>query len=76
MANMSYCRFHNTNLDLEDCLEALRYEGELSKAEHMEFKVMFSNIIQFLFDEDIIRDDDGELDERLEDYFNSIGIKE
>lgn len=23
MANMSYCRFHNTNLDLQDCLYAL-----------------------------------------------------
>lgn len=23
MANMSYCRFHNTNLDVQDCMEAL-----------------------------------------------------
>jgi len=26
MANMSYCRFQNTLLDLEDCLEALQEE--------------------------------------------------
>ena len=76
MANMSYCRFHNTSLDLDDCIEALRYEGELSKSEHMEFRNMFANIIQFLIDEDIVRDEDGELDVRLEDYFDSIGIKE
>lgn len=76
MANMSYCRFHNTRLDLEDCLDALRYDGELSREEHMAFKNMFSDFIQFLCDEDIVRDEDGELDERLEDYFNSIGIKE
>lgn len=24
MSNMSYCRFHNTVIDLQDCLEALR----------------------------------------------------
>lgn len=23
MANMSYCRFHNTRVDLEDCVNAL-----------------------------------------------------
>lgn len=23
MANMSYCRFHNTRIDLEDCVNAL-----------------------------------------------------
>ena len=29
MANMSYCRFHNTVLDLEDCKEALE-NGDIS----------------------------------------------
>ena len=23
MANMSYCRFHNINLDMNDCVESL-----------------------------------------------------
>lgn len=23
MANMTYCRFHNTNLDMSDCIDAL-----------------------------------------------------
>ena len=27
MANMSYCRFQNTLLDLSECLNALRFEG-------------------------------------------------
>ena len=27
MANMSYCRFENTNNDLRDCIEAAREEG-------------------------------------------------
>ena len=27
MANMSYCRFHNTLLDLEDCLDAIYDSG-------------------------------------------------
>ena len=33
MANMSYCRFHNTRLDLEDCIDALRNEERLSSDE-------------------------------------------
>ena len=33
MANMSYCRFHNTQLDLEDCIEAIRNEERLSSDE-------------------------------------------
>lgn len=32
MGNMSYCRFENTNADLEDCLDAI--EDELSATEH------------------------------------------
>ena len=29
MANMSYCRFRNTALDLNDCLVALQEDSEL-----------------------------------------------
>lgn len=28
MANMSYCRFHNTRIDLEDCANALENSME------------------------------------------------
>lgn len=31
MGNMSYCRFHNTDIDLNDCLWALEDNDELSE---------------------------------------------
>ena len=31
MGNMSYCRFHNTSIDLYDCLNALEDDDELSE---------------------------------------------
>lgn len=33
MSNMSYCRFENTYGDLQDCLEALNEQDELSESE-------------------------------------------
>lgn len=33
MSNMSYCRFENTYGDLQDCLEALLNDEELSESE-------------------------------------------
>ena len=75
MANMSYCRFRNTKSDLEDCLDALMDEKELSREEHRAFKNMFIGIYEFLCNEGII-DDDGETEERLYDYINSIKIDE
>jgi len=42
MSNMSYCRFHNTVADMEDCVEALEETGieslsesEIEKAKHL-----------------------------------------
>jgi hypothetical protein len=32
MANMSYCRFHNTDIDLRDCLNAID-DGEYASTE-------------------------------------------
>jgi hypothetical protein len=37
MANMGYCRFHNTVQDMEDCMEYL-YDTDLSTAEMRERK--------------------------------------
>ena len=76
MANMSYCRFHNTQNDLEDCLDALRDGEELSKSEFVKCKQMFGSFIDFLLDEDIIEDVDGDLGERLENFFESIDVKD
>jgi len=36
MSNMSYCRFQNTNQDLQDCMEHLINFGLTGKDEHDE----------------------------------------
>ena len=53
MANMSYCRFRNTNLDIRDCIDALYDEGELSDDEFKACKSMFENVLEFLEDNNI-----------------------
>ena len=75
MANMSYCRFHNTNMDLRDCLEALEDGSELSTDEFIACKNMFRKFIDFCYDEGIIEDEDGELDDRLEEFFDGLNRK-
>ena len=73
--NMSYCRFHNTNIDLQECLDVLRnreYEKvTLSKMEYCACENMFENIINFLIDEGII-EDDGEIFDRLAEMLIDI----
>jgi hypothetical protein len=76
MANMSYCRFYNTRIDLEDCLDALNDNEELSAEELKSCKQMFNMFIEFCVDEGIIEDEDGELEERLEDFFDGINTRE
>ena len=64
MANMSYCRFHNTRLDMDDCIEALKraeWDGEtISKEEIRYCKWMFDNIIEYLDDEGLLEEFDYE----------------
>lgn len=74
MANMGYCRFRNTILDLGDCLEALNNGESLSEEEHRACTLMFQEFIGFLCNEGIIEDEDGELDERLEKFLSQISI--
>ena len=57
MANMSYCRFHNTNLDVNDCIEALYEETELSDDEFIACKNMFENILEFFEGYDVCKVD-------------------
>lgn len=71
MANMSYCRFHNTRIDLEGCLDALRDGEKLSADEYKAFKRMFTMFFEYLYDEGIIEQDE-ETDENLQDFFNTI----
>ena len=54
MANMSYCRFENTCADLEDCLQALRCEEELSDYEAQAAKKMFRQMMEFCKEMEII----------------------
>jgi len=58
MANMSYCRFHNTRLDMDDCIEALKRaewdDEKISKEEIRYCKMMFDTIIGYLDDEGLI----------------------
>lgn len=75
MANMSYCRFRNTANDLDDCLETLLDGKSLSEEEHRACVRMFQDFIGFCCNEGIIEDEDGELDERLEEFLNSIEIE-
>lgn len=77
MANMSYCRFRNTRLDLNDCLQTLRdgdFDGEngLREEEHIACVEMFQEFISFCYEEGIIEDEDGELDDRLEEFLSRI----
>ena len=74
MANMSYCRFRNTEIDLEDCLDALNMQEELSREEFEACKGMFNRFINFCYDEGII-EDDGELTARLEEYLSKIKVE-
>lgn len=75
MANMSYCRFRNTASDLDDCLETLLDGESLSEEEHKACSRMFQEFISFCCNEGIIEDEDGELDERLEEFLNNIEIE-
>lgn len=72
MANMSYCRFQNTNNDLQDCLNTLEDGEALSKEEFAACKDMFETFIYYCCNEGIIEDEDGTLDERLAEFFESI----
>lgn len=76
MANMSYCRFHNTNLDLGDCLDALECGETLSNNEFIACQDMFRRFIDFCCNEGIIEDENGELDEKLEEFFEQIRREE
>jgi hypothetical protein len=56
MANMSYCRFENTNGDVIDCIDAL-VDREISSDEEKKYaKRLLVNILDFCKDEGIIED--------------------
>ncbi len=73
--NMSYCRFNNTNIDLQDCIGALEDGETLSKAEFNCCKNLFRTFLDFCLDEGIIEDENYELDERLEEFYKTIDVE-
>lgn len=70
---MSYCRFYNTNLALDECLDAIQNGEKLSDAEMDSCKQMFKHFIEFCGNCGIIENEDEELDDRLENFFETIG---
>ena len=72
MINMSYCRFNNTNLALNECLDAIQDGEKLSDSEMDCCKRMFKNFIKFCYDNGIIEDEIEELNNRLDDFFETI----
>ena len=71
MANMSYCRWHNTRIDVNDCFESFWDGRELSEEEYRCAKWMIKDICEFLVDTGVIEDYDCtelfmQLDELLE----------
>lgn len=71
--NMSYCRFQNTVIDVRDCLDALRYDGEkLSEEEMLACRELFETFIDFCYDEGILEEDYNTMQERLEDFLQHI----
>ena len=66
MANMSYCRFHNTTLDMRDCIDAL-YDGEaLSDGEFIACRNMFENVLEFFEGNDVCEVDWDEFNNWLD----------
>lgn len=79
MANMSYCRFRNTRIDLADCLETLEYNEEISKEEYNACKRMFENIFDFFCQQGILDSDDEwfeEFENRFNDFVNCIQVED
>ena len=75
MMNMSYCRFENTEKELNECLNALEEmetdEDILSEDEYRACRRMFKTFVEYLYDKGII-DNNGDLEENLEDFLSSI----
>ena len=65
MANMSYCRFNNTRIDMEDCIDALREaewgDNKISEDEIGYCRMMFDNIIDYLDEEGLLDNFDWDI---------------
>lgn len=73
MANMSYCRFHNTELALRDCVyemdEAYTFEDmDLSKEERHAMNRMYSLCEEFINHYNRMQEMSGEVEDEEVDY--------
>lgn len=72
MSNMSYCRFYNTALDLEDCVYAIKegeYKDEISK---MEVRAL-ENIVALAHE--IIEDLKYDIEQIIDNHYESTHAK-
>lgn len=61
MANMDYCKFNNTAMDVDQCLRALEDRDKTSAYECEKAEYMFTEILITMANFGIIEDFDGEL---------------
>lgn len=66
MINMSYCRFHNTNMAVCECIDALTENEALNADERIACINLFNNVINYLEDEGVIESDPDAFDEWAE----------
>lgn len=68
MSNMSYCRFNNTSIDLEECLDTINDREIASKEELAKAKKMFHMFLNFCESEGIIDNyNESAVDDLLEE---------
>ena len=65
MANMSYCRFENTKMDLADCIEALEERNIKSSTERRSARKLLIDILDFCENEGIIEGCDTDVIEKI-----------
>lgn len=76
MMNMNYCRFNNTDIALEECLNSIKAGGKLSDSEMSSCRSLFEKFIDFCFDAGILNADTVDYEsvhENLEEFFETIG---
>lgn len=71
--NMSYCRFRNTAVALNECLEALHEEDIETREDRFTAKEMFRTFLRFCCEYGIIDEFD---DDQLEQFIDSCYIEE
>ena len=72
MGNMSYCKFRNTESDMDDCISHLRDEKSMSKEEKRAAQRMLNSILDFLDDSEIADFDYGKAIQNVEVYIEEI----